>query len=82
MGTHKLPELVFGKAELGGLTSSTLLGLLIVIYVVLTVIPIMFLIVSVSQGYAASKIAVLIILLLTSAYGIMAKRKREFMKFQ
>jgi hypothetical protein len=82
MGTHKLPELVFGKAELGGLTSSTLLGLLTVLYVVLTVIPITFLLVSVSQEYAAIKIAVLLILLLTSAIGIIAKRKREFMKFQ
>ena len=80
MGVGKLSELVFGKAELGGLTARTLLGLLIVVYVVLTMVPTMFLIVSISQGYAASKIAVLVFLLLISAFSAITKRKREFMK--
>jgi hypothetical protein len=80
MGFSKLSELVFGKAELGGLTAPTLLRLLIVVYVVLTIVPIMFLIVSISQGYAASKIAVLVFLLLISVSSAITKRKREFIK--
>jgi hypothetical protein len=80
MGFGKLSELVFGKAELGGVSPRTLLTLLIVVYSLLTVVPTVFLTLSINQEYALSKIAVLTFLLLILFYSAATKRKREFMK--
>ena len=80
MGSNKLSELAFGKAELGGLSANALLSRLIAIYGLLTVVPIAFLAASISQEYAVLKIVVLVALLLVSFFSILTKRKREFMK--
>jgi hypothetical protein len=79
-GWGKLPELVFGKAELGGLTTRKLFRLIIFVNILLTIIPAVYVAVSISQAYAESKIAVLVFLLLISILSITPKRKREFMK--
>ena len=80
MGSNKLSELVFGKAELGGLNPNSLLTRLIVIYGLLTAVPAVFLIASISQDYTILKIVVLVALLPLSFYSILTKRKKEFMK--
>jgi hypothetical protein len=80
MGSNKLSELAFGKAELGGLSANALLSRLIAIYGLLTVVPIAFLAASISQEYVVFKIVVLVALLLVSFFSILTKRKREFMK--
>ena len=80
MGSHKLPELVFGKAELGGLSTNSLLSRLAVIYIFLTILPVTFLAVSIGQENIVLKLLVLAALLLISIFSISTKRKREFMK--
>jgi hypothetical protein len=80
MGFGKLSELIFGKAELGGVSPRTLLALLVVVYSLVTVVPTVVLTLSISQGYALPKIAVLSFLLLILSYSAATKRKREFMK--
>jgi hypothetical protein len=80
MGFGKLSELIFGKAELGGVKPRTLPILLIVTYGLLTVIPTVFLAILISQEYTLSKILVLVFLLLILACSVATKRKREFMK--
>ncbi len=80
MGFGKLSELIFGKAELGGVKPRTLLILLLVTYSLLTGIPTVFLAVSISQKYTLSKIIVLAVSLLILSFSAVAKRKREFMK--
>jgi hypothetical protein len=77
MGFGKLPELVFAKAELGGVSPYTLLTLLVIAYILLTVIPSIFLAISISQGYAVSKSVVMPGLWLILFCSIAAKRKRE-----
>lgn len=79
-GWGKLPELVFGKAELGGLSARSLLGLIVFVNVLLTVAPAAFIVVSNFQVYVEFKIAVLFLLVLFSIFSITAKRKLEFMK--
>ena len=79
-GWGKLPELVFGKAELGGLSSRSLLGLIVFVNVLLTIVPAAFIIVSNFQVYVAFKIAVLFLLVLFSIFCGTVKRKLEFMK--
>jgi hypothetical protein len=80
MGSHKLSELVFGKAELGGLSANSLLSRLVVTYTLLTVVPVTFLVLSISQEYIVLKLVVLAALLLFSLFSVLTKRKREFMK--
>jgi hypothetical protein len=79
-GWGKLPELVFGKAELGGLSARSLLGLIVFVNVLLTVAPAAFIVVSNIQVHVEFKIAVLFLLILFSIFSITAKRKQEFMK--
>ena len=80
MGSHKLSELVFGKAELGGLSTNSLLSRLAVIYIFLTILPVTFLAVSIGQENTVLKLLVLAALLLISIFSISTKRKREFIK--
>jgi hypothetical protein len=80
MGFGKLSELIFGKAELGGVKPRTLLTLLLVTYGLLTVIPTIFLALSASQEFTLFKILVLAFLLLFLSYSVATKRRREFMK--
>jgi hypothetical protein len=80
MGSHKLSELVFGKAELGGLSANSLLSRLVVTYTLLTIVPVTFLVLSISQEYMVLKPVVLAVLLLFSLFSVLIKRKREFMK--
>jgi|WetSurMetagenome_2_1015567.scaffolds.fasta_scaffold64496_2 hypothetical protein len=80
MGFGKLSELIFGKAELGGVSSHTLLTLLVVVYSLLTVIPTIVITLSIIQGYALAKTAVLAFLLIILFYSVATKRKKEFMK--
>ena len=80
MGFAKLSELIFGKAELGGVSPRTLLTLLVVVYNLLTVVPTIFLTLVTNQGYELSKIAVLAFMLSILIYSVATKRKREFMK--
>ncbi len=80
MGSHKLSELVFGKAELGGLSVNSLLSRFVVIYALLTIVPVSFLAVSINQENTVLKLAVLAALLLISFFSVLTKRKREFMK--
>ena len=80
MGSHKLSELIFGKAELGGLSANSLLSRLVVIYTLLTIVPIIFLVFSFSQEYMVLKLVVLSTLLLFSLFSVLTKRKRDFMK--
>ena len=79
-GWGKLVELVFGKAELGGLSARSLLGLIVFVNVLLTIVPAAFIVVSNFQVYAEFKIAVLFLLLLFSIFCGISKRKLEFMK--
>jgi hypothetical protein len=80
MGYHKLSELVFGKAELGGLSANSLLSRFIVIYGLLTVTPIAFLSVTIYQENIILKLVVLSALLLFSIFSLFTKRKKEFLK--
>jgi hypothetical protein len=80
MGSHKLSELVFGKAELGGLSANSLLSRLVVTYTLLTIVPVTFLVLSISQEYIVLKLVVLATLLLFSLFSVLTKRKRESMK--
>ena len=80
MGSHKLSEIVFGKAELGGLSANSLLSRLVVTYTLLTIVPVTFLVLSISQEYMVLKLVVLAALLLFSLFSVITKRKREFMK--
>ena len=75
VGLGKLSELIFGKAELGGVKPRTLLISLIVTYGLLTVIPAVFLAFSISQEYTLSKILALVFLLLILACSVATKRK-------
>jgi len=79
-GWGKLAELVFGKAELGGLSSRSLMGLIVFVNVLLTIVPAAFIIASNFQVYVEFKIAVLLLVVLFSIFSITAKRKQEFMK--
>ncbi len=80
MGFGKLSELVFGKAELGGVKPRTLLILLLVTYSLLTIIPTVLLAVSISQEFTLYKILLLAFPLLILFYSVATKRKKEFMK--
>ena len=80
MGFGKLSELIFGKAELGGVTPRNLLILLLVTYSLLTAIPAVLLVFSMSEEFTLSKIIVLALLLLILSFSAATKRKREFMK--
>jgi hypothetical protein len=77
MGLGKLSELIFGKAELGGVKPRTLLTLLLVTYGLLTVIPTVFLALSISQEFTLSKILVLAFPLLILSYSVTAKEKEN-----
>ena len=79
-GWGKLVELVFGKAELGGLSARSLLGLIVFVNVLLTIVPAAFIVVSNFQVYAEFKIAVLLLIVLFSIFCGTSKRKLEFMK--
>ena len=80
MGSNKLSELVFGKAELGGLSANALLSRLVIIYSLLTGVPVALLAFSISQEFTIAKIMVLAVLLVVTVFSILTKRKREFMK--
>ncbi|MGD0071547.1 MAG: hypothetical protein ABSB71_08325 [Candidatus Bathyarchaeia archaeon] len=80
MGFGKLSELIFGKAELGGVKPRTLQILLVVTYSLLTVIPTVLLAVSINQEFTLYKILLLAFPLLILSYSVATKRKREFMK--
>jgi len=80
MGSHKLSELVFGKAELGGLSAKSLLSRLVVIYGLLTVVPVAFLSLSIIQENIILKLVVLTILLLITIFSLYPKRKKEFLR--
>jgi len=82
MGSSKLSELVFGKAELGGLSPNSLIARLIFIFMLLTGVPTVLLSISISQEITATKIILLASLLMVSLLSIISKRKREFMKNQ
>ena len=79
-GWGKLAELMFGKAELGGLSARSLLGLIVFVNVLLTIVPAAFDVVSDLQVYVEFKIAVLSLLVLFSIFSGTSKRKLEFMK--
>ena len=79
-GWGKLSELVFGKAELGGLSSRSLMGLIVFVNVLLTIVPATFVVISNFQVYVEFKIAVLFLLVLFSIFSGTTKRKLEFMK--
>lgn len=79
-GFGKLPELIFGKAELGGVKPRTLRSLLIFTYILLTAIPGTLLVFSISQEFAAAKILDLTSLIAFFAFSVATKRKGEFMK--
>jgi hypothetical protein len=79
-GWGKLVELVFGKAELGGLSARSLMGLIVFVNVLLTIVPAAFIVVSNFQVYVEFKIAVLLLLVLFSIFCGTSKRKLEFMK--
>lgn len=79
-GWGKLVELVFGKAELGGLSARSLLGLIVFVNVLLTIVPAAFIVVSNFQVYAEFKIAVLLLIVLFSIFCGTSTRKLEFMK--
>jgi Zn-dependent protease with chaperone function len=80
MGFGKLPELIFGKAELGGVKPRKLLILLLATYILLTAIPTALLILSISQAFALFKILLLACLIVIFSLSAATKRKREFMK--
>jgi hypothetical protein len=66
--------LIFGKAELGGVSARTLLALLVAVYSLLTAVPTAFLALSIIQGYAAFKIVVLAFLMLILFYSLATKK--------
>ncbi len=80
MGSHKLSELVFGKAELGGLSAKSLISRLVVIYGLLTAVPVAFLSLSINQENMILELVVLAALLLFSIFSLYPKRKKEFLR--
>ena len=67
MGFGKLADLFFGEGYMAGVKSSLTLKIIFV-YILLGVIPIAFITVSVLQDFAATKIAVLALLLVLLLY--------------
>ena len=67
MGFGKLADLFFGEGYMAGVNSSLTLKIIFV-YILLGVIPIAFITVSVIQDFAATKIAVLALLLVLLLY--------------
>jgi len=80
MGSNKLSELVFGKAELGGLSPNALLSRLVVIYGFLTGVPTALLVISITQEFTIAKIALIAALLVVTFFSVLTKRKGEFLK--
>jgi hypothetical protein len=67
MGFGKLADLFFGQGYMAGINSSLTLKIIFV-YGLLGIVPIAFLAVSILQGFAVTKIAVLALLLLLLFY--------------
>ncbi len=65
MGFGKLADLFFGQGYMAGINSSLTLKIIFV-YGLLGIVPIAFLAVSILQGFAVTKIAVLALLLFYS----------------
>jgi hypothetical protein len=75
MGFGKLADLFFGSGRIAGVNSSRGYKVFFA-YGLLGVVPIVFLVVSITQGFAATKIAVLVLLLVLLLYsGIRRKSK-------
>ena len=76
MGFGKLSDLFFGSGRIAGLNSSV--GLKIVfVYGLLGLVPIAFLALSILQGFAVTKIAVLVAILLLLFYSGSRKKSKE-----
>jgi hypothetical protein len=75
MGFGKLADLFFGSGYMAGVNSSVWLKVIFV-YGLLGLIPIGFLAVSIMQEFAASKIVVLVFLLLLLFYSSVSKKLR------
>ena len=76
MGFGKLSDLFFGSGRMAGLNSSV--GLKIVfVYGLLGLVPIAFLALSILQGFAVTKIAVLVAILLLLFYSGSRKKSKE-----
>jgi hypothetical protein len=76
MGWGKLSALFFKKASIEKFNTSIGLKLAPLTYGLLTLIPLIFVVVSIIQGFTISKIVVLILLLLISFYSGTVSRKK------
>lgn len=80
IGWGKLSALFFKKGEIENFPKSIGIKIAPLFYGLLTLIPIIFIVISIIQGFTISKILVLILLLLISFYSGMISRKKTCAK--